>query len=339
MPDNILEARNLVKHFPVTKGFLFKKNIGAVRAIDDISFTIEKGETVGLVGESGSGKSTTANVVLRLIEPTSGSIFFEGKDISHTKAKDLKSYRKRTGLVFQDPYSSLDPRKNVSKIISEPMAIHNWGNKEERKSLVNNLLEQVGLRSSDGRKFPHQFSGGQRQRIAIARALALTPSLVVADEAVSALDVSVQAKILNLFLDIQKEYNLSYLFITHDLSVLRHVGDKVVVMYLGKIMEYGTVDDIFEDPKHPYTKALLQAIPIPDPRKMKGRIFVPMTGEIPSPINPPSGCRFRTRCPYAAPKCSEEVPPLEKIDTKHYVSCHYWKQISEGMAPQRTVKN
>jgi oligopeptide/dipeptide ABC transporter ATP-binding protein len=301
--------------------------------VDDISFTIKKGETVGLVGESGSGKSTTANMVMRLIDITSGSIFFEGTDISRAKHGDLKEFRKRTGIVFQDPYSSLDPRKNIFQLISEPMVVHKWGTKDQRALRVYDLLERVGLKKTDARRYPHQFSGGQRQRIAIARALALTPSLVVADEAVSALDVSVQAKILNLFLDIQREFNLSYLFITHDLSVLRHISNQVVVMYLGKIMEYGTVDDIFERSRHPYTRALLQAIPVPNPKLVNERTFVPLKGEIPSPINPPSGCRFRTRCPYAQPKCASEIPLLEKIDEQHFVSCHYWREIYEGITP------
>ena len=306
--------------------------------MDDISFTIKKGETVGLVGESGSGKSTTANMVMRLIDITSGAILFEGRDISRAKPRELKEFRKRTGIVFQDPYSSLDPRKNIFQLISESMAVHGWGTKEQRALRVYDLLERVGLKKTDARRYPHQFSGGQRQRIAIARALALTPSLVVADEAVSALDVSVQAKILNLFTDIQREFNLSYLFITHDLSVLRHISNQVVVMYLGKIMEYGMVDDIFERSRHPYTRALLQAIPVPNPKLMKERSFVPLKGEIPSPINPPSGCRFRTRCPYAQLKCANEVPPLEKIGDQHFVSCHYWKEIYESKVPLGSPK-
>src|ERR1700730_14145730 len=334
----ILEVRNLVKHFPVTKGFLIKRKAGSVRAVDDISFTIERGQPVGIVGESGSGKSTTANVVMRLLDITSGSIKFDGKEISHARPRELKEFRKKTGIVFQDPYSSLDPRKNIFQLISEPMAVHKWGTKQERTARVHDLLERVGLKKSDARRYPHQFSGGQRQRIAIARALALTPSFVVADEAVSALDVSVQAKILNLFMDIQREFNLSYLFITHDLSVLRHISNEVVVMYLGKIMEYGTVDDIFENPRHPYTRALLQAIPVPNPRLMKERNFVPLKGEIPSPINPPSGCRFRTRCPYAQPKCANEVPPLEKIDDRHIVACHYWRELYGEIVQQQGVK-
>jgi len=335
--DAVLEVRNLVKHFPVTRGFLIKRKVGSVRAVDDISFVVRRGETVGLVGESGSGKSTTTNMVMRLTDVTSGSIYFEGKDISHAKPGKLKNFRRKTGIVFQDPYSSLDPRKNIFQLISEPMAVHGWGTKQERALRVYDLLERVGLKKADARRYPHQFSGGQRQRIAIARALALTPSFVVADEAVSALDVSVQAKILNLFLDIQKEFNLSYLFITHDLSVLRHIGNQVVVMYLGKIMEYGTVNDIFERSRHPYTRALLQAIPVPNPKLMKERNFVPLKGEIPSPVNPPSGCRFRTRCPYAQPKCSQEIPQLEKIADEHFVSCFYWREIYEGVAPPRAV--
>lgn len=326
----MLEVKNLTKYFPVTRGFFLKRRIGNIRAVDDVSFSIEKGETVGLVGESGSGKSTTANTILKLLEPTSGTIYFEGMDVTRTNGKEVQLFRKRTGAVFQDPYSSLDPRKNISQIISEPLAIHHWGTREERMSRVLELLDRIGLSTSDARKYPHQFSGGQRQRIAIARALALTPSLIVADEAVSALDVSVQAKILNLFLDIQREFNVSYLFITHDLSVLRHIGDKIIVMYLGKIVEFGNVNDIYSHALHPYTRALLQSIPLPNPKLMKERVFQPLKGEIPSPMNPPSGCRFRLRCPYAQPNCAESVPLLQETTEHHHVACHYWQEINDG---------
>jgi len=299
-----------------------------IRAVDHISFTINKGETLGLVGESGCGKTTTANLILRLIEPTSGSIIFEGNDISHEKENTLKEFRRKTGAVFQDSLASFDPRKNIMHVVSEPLVVHGWHDKQERTKRVLELLEQVGLRREDARKYPHQFSGGQRQRIGVARALALTPSLVVADEAVSALDVSVQAKIINLFLEIQKKFNLTFLFISHDLSVLRHISDKIIVMYLGRIVESGSVRDIFENPKHPYTNALLSAIPIPNATLMKRKVYYSLKGEVPSPINPPSGCGFRTRCPYAQAKCREIEPVLEETNGGHYVSCHYWNEIS-----------
>lgn len=335
MGSLVLEVRNLSKYFPLTRGFILKRSLGEVRAVDDISFSIERGETVGLVGESGSGKSTTANMILKLMSPTSGSICFEGTDITHASGKEIQFFRKRTGSVFQDPYSSLDPRKNIFQIVSEPLAIHHSGTKQERKSKVLELLDRIGLSAKDARKYPHQFSGGQRQRIAIARALALNPTLIIADEAVSALDVSVQAKILNLFMDIQKEFNVSYLFITHDLSVLRHIGSKIIVMYLGKIVEYGTVNDIYKNAMHPYTRALLQSIPIPNPKLMMNRVFQPLKGEIPSPLNPPSGCRFRMRCQFAQAKCAEETPLLQETNEHHYVACHFWQEIGEGKIAER----
>jgi oligopeptide transport system ATP-binding protein len=330
MTDNILELNHVVKHFPMTRGILLKRTEGVIRAVDDVSFSIPRGRTVGLVGESGSGKTTVAKLVFRLHEPTSGSILFNGSDISKAKEKanEVVDFREKASMVFQDPYSSLDPRKHVSQIITEPLAIHNWGNKDERKIRVADLLKRVGLRPEDAERFPHQFSGGQRQRIAIARALALSPSLVVADEAVSALDVSVQAKIINLLMEIQLQMNLSYLFISHDLAIVRHISDSIVVMYLGKVVEYGTTNQIYVSPRHPYTKALLAVVPDPNVKEMRAKKIQALKGEIPSPMNPPSGCHFRTRCPYAREKCAEVEPQLEMTDSGQLVACHFWKELS-----------
>jgi oligopeptide transport system ATP-binding protein len=329
MADNILEVDHLVKHFPITKGILLKRNEGAVRAVDDVSFHVPRGETVGLVGESGSGKTTIAKLIFRLYEVTSGSILFNGSNISKTREKEseIQNFRKNASMVFQDPYSSLDPRKRVSQIISEPLSVHKWRSKQERRNRVLELLQRVGLRPEDAERFPHQFSGGQRQRIAIARALALSPVFIVADEAVSALDVSVQAKIINLLMEAQRQMNLSYLFISHDLAIVRHISDSVVVMYLGKVVEYGSADQIFESPRHPYTKALLAVIPDPNIKTMRTKKIEVLKGEIPSPTNPPSGCHFRTRCPYAREKCTEVEPELEMTDSGQIVACHYWKEL------------
>ncbi|MEM4200126.1 MAG: dipeptide ABC transporter ATP-binding protein [Nitrososphaerales archaeon] len=336
LAENMLvEVKNLVKHFPITRGIIFKKEVARIRAVDGVSFEIERGKTLGLVGESGSGKSTTGRLLLRLLEPTGGTIKFDGSDITNLPEDDLKDLRRRTGIVFQDPYSSLDPRKRVVDIIAEPLVIARWGDRAKIVERAYELLELVGLRREDASKYPHQFSGGQRQRIAVARALALSPDLIVADEPVSALDVSVQAKIINLFANIQKELGVAYLFISHDLSVVRHISDKVAVMYLGKIVEYGPSDVIFEHPLHPYTKTLLTVVPVPNPRIMRSRRPTLLKGEIPSPINPPSGCRFHTRCPYVMRKCSEEEPQITQAKPNHFVSCLFWKEIEEGaLTPQ-----
>jgi oligopeptide transport system ATP-binding protein len=328
--NNILEVKNLIKHFPVSTGILVKRNSGVVRAVDDVSFTVPQGKTVGLVGESGSGKTTVAKLIFRLYEPTSGSIVFDGNEISSLKDRDgrLTTFRKKSSMVFQDPYSSLDPRKRVWEIISEPLAVHHWGNRGKRRDRANELLQRVGLRAEDADRFPHQFSGGQRQRIAIARALALSPVFVVADEAVSALDVSIQAKIINLLMEIQRQMNLSYLFISHDLAIVRHISDIIVVMYLGKVVEYGSTFQIFDSPCHPYTKALLAIVPDPNIKVMRSKKIQILKGEIPSPMNPPSGCHFRTRCPYAREKCAEVEPELERTDSGQLVACHFWREIS-----------
>ncbi|MEM3713594.1 MAG: dipeptide ABC transporter ATP-binding protein [Nitrososphaerales archaeon] len=333
MNNTILTVENLKKYFPITKGVILKKILGYVKAVDGVSFTINRGETFSLVGESGSGKSTIGRLIVRLIEPTSGKIIFDNKDITKLTGKELKEVRKRMGLVFQDPFSSLDPRKNVLQIITEPLKIHkkrDYWNIEER---AYELLERVGLRREDAYKYPHQFSGGQRQRIAIARALALSPDLVIADEPVSALDVSVQAKIINLLMKLQRELNLTYILIAHDLSVVNHISNKVAVMYLGKIVELGEKSKVFRDPLHPYTLALLAAVPIPDPDVMLQKKPIILRGEIPSPINPPSGCRFHPRCPYATEKCKIEEPLLIGKESEHLAACHYTEEIKAGQMP------
>lgn len=318
----LLEIRGLVKWFPVKKWFFEKK--AYVKAVDDISFDIYKGETFGIAGESGCGKSTLLRTVLRLIEPTSGSICYDGKDITHMPSGSLRRIRRHMQIVFQDPYSALDGRMRVGKIIEEPLIINKlFPNKKERIARVKQLMQQVGLDPSYIDRYPHEFSGGQRQRIVIARALATNPQLLVCDEAVSALDVSVRAQVLNLLADLQEEMNLTYLFISHDLSVIEHICDRVAIMYLGKIVEIGTKEDIFSDPWHPYTKALLSAIPKVGQRDRPDRIII--QGDIPSPVNPPEGCRFHTRCPYATEQC-KTVPPMVDLGNGHLVSCHLCTQ-------------
>ncbi len=323
--DILLTFQNVKKYFPIVKGVILRKTKGYVKAVDGVSFSFKRGETLGLVGESGSGKSTIGKLVLRLIEPTSGQILFNGQDLSQLKDKKLKSFRRRVGVVFQDPFSSLDPRKNIMNIIAEPLRVH--GFEGDHKERVIELLEKVGLRPADAYKYPHQFSGGQRQRIAIARALALSPDLVVADEPVSSLDVSVQAKIINLLQDLKRELGLTYMFIAHDLSVVRQISEVICVLYLGKVMELGDVEEVLNHPLHPYTQALLTSIPIPDPQIMRSKPLKLLSGEIPSPINPPQGCRFHSRCPYAKEICRGVEPLLEKGGRNHYVACHLWREL------------
>ncbi|UGY93459.1 ABC transporter ATP-binding protein [Streptomyces gobiensis] len=307
----ILEVRGLVKHFPLTQGILFKKQIGAVKAVDGVSFTLRAGETLGIVGESGCGKSTVAKLLMRLEQPTSGEIRYKGEDISKLSGRALKSVRRNIQMVFQDPYTSLNPRMTVGDIIGEPFEIHpEVAPKGDRRRKVRELLDVVGLNPEYINRYPHQFSGGQRQRIGIARGLALNPEIIVADEPVSALDVSVQAQVVNLMERLQDEFNLSYMFIAHDLSVVRHISDRVGVMYLGKIVELGTGREIYEHPTHPYTQALLSAVPVPDPELSKQRERIVLSGDVPSPADPPSGCRFRTRCWKARERCALETPPL-----------------------------
>lgn len=318
MAKVILEAKNLVKEFPVSSGS--KK--GTVHAVSDVSLSIYEGETLALVGESGCGKSTLGRLLLRLLELTSGQVIFDGTDIGTLKGKELREFRKQMQIIFQDPYASLNPRMNVEKIISEPLITHKvYGSKEETRKRVLELMQEVGIPVEFIHRYPHQFSGGQRQRIGIARALALQPKLIVCDEPVSALDVSIQSQVLNLLDDLQDQYGLTYLFISHDLSVVRHISDRVCVMFLGCICEIGNTEEIYEKPMHPYTRFLLDSVPQPDPT-MRDDSKELLTGEIPSPVNPPSGCRFRTRCPYATEKCAQEVPELREMGGRQ-VACHH----------------
>ena len=322
---SLVTVRNLVKHFPVTEG-VRRRKAGLVHAVDDISFDVRRGESLGLVGESGCGKSTTARLLLRILDPTSGSIVFDGTDISHLGQRDLRPLRRRMQLIFQDPYSSLDPRMTVGQIIGEPLAIHRIAAGARARHRVQELMELVGLSPEHYQRYPHEFSGGQRQRIGIARALAVEPRFVVCDEPVSALDVSIQAQILNLLKDLQRELDLTYLFIAHDLSVVRHFCDRIAVMYLGRIVESAPRDELYARPMHPYTQALLSAVPVPDPEKERDRRRIVLTGDVPSPVNPPSACRFRTRCWKAESICSEEEPVLMKRPDhglEHRSACHF----------------
>jgi oligopeptide/dipeptide ABC transporter ATP-binding protein len=328
MPDPqkaLLEAVNIVKYFPI-KGGVFLKEIAAVKAVDGVSLTIQEGETVGLVGESGCGKTTFGRAILRLEEPTSGEIYFEGQSILDYDKKKMRALRKKMQIIFQDPFSSLNPRKTVAHIIGEPLLVHGMHSRTQRDERVLELLTVVGLRKEHMRRYPHQFSGGQRQRIGVARALALNPRLIVCDEAVSALDVSIQAQVINLLKDLQDEFGLTYLFISHDLSVVEHVSDRVAVMYLGKIVEFAPSKTLYKKPLHPYTQALLSAVPVPDPAlKRSARII--LKGDVPSPIDPPTGCKFHPRCLYARETCSRNEPELKEIDKDHFAACSSAGQI------------
>jgi oligopeptide transport system ATP-binding protein len=317
----LLSARNVVKYFPV-KGGLFDRVKAQVKAVDDVTFDIYKGETLGLVGESGCGKSTIAKTMLRIQTATSGTVEFEGRNIYSLSEKEMRSLRKNMQYIFQDPFSSLNPRLSVGQTISRVLKIHGMNNKAERQEKVQQLMEMVGLSPYHIRRYPHEFSGGQRQRIGIARALALNPKLVILDEPVSALDVSIQSQIINLLEDLQQQFNLTYLFVSHGLNVVRHISNRVGVMYLGKMVELSDTDTLFERPQHPYTQALLSSNPVADPRQRDVPKIV-LEGDVPSPINPPSGCRFRTRCPYAAPKCAQEEPSFVETEPGRFVACHY----------------
>jgi oligopeptide transport system ATP-binding protein len=322
MSAALLEVRDLVKHFPIGGG-MFTKPVGVVRAIDGVSFSIRKGETLGLVGESGCGKTTTGRCILQLERPTSGSIVFEGIDMVTLDAAELRAVRRRVQVIFQDPYSSLNPRMTIGQILAEPLKVHGLvPDKGERELRVRELLVQVGLLPQHAKRYPHQLSGGQRQRVGIARALAMEPALIVCDEPVSALDVSIQAQIINLLEELQSRLGLTYLFIAHDLSVVRHISDRVAVMYFGKIVELADRKAIYEEPLHPYTRALLSAVPIPDPKIEAKRERTVLRGEVPSALNPPSGCVFHPRCPIAVDRCSAEVPPLREIRPGHWAACH-----------------
>ena len=326
MPKILLEAKNIVKHFPI-KGGVFLKEIAAVKAVDGVSLTIEEGETVGLVGESGCGKTTFGRAILRLEEPTSGEVFFEGQNILTYDKKRMQALREKMQIIFQDPFSSLNPRKTVSHIVGEPLLVQGVRSRRKREERVLELLSVVGLRKEHMRRYPHQFSGGQRQRIGVARALALNPKLVVCDEAVSALDVSIQAQVINLLKDLQDDFGLTYLFISHDLSVVEHVSDRVAVMYLGKIVEFAPSAALYRKPLHPYTQALLSAVPVPDPtRESKERII--LRGDVPSPIDPPTGCSFHPRCLFAKDVCSKKEPQFREIEDKHFVACFFAGQLS-----------
>ncbi len=317
----LLDVRNLVKHFGVTTGIL-GRTVGAVQAVDGISLTIQRGETVGLVGESGCGKSTAGRAILQLYRPSSGEVFFDGQDLTKLGDEAMRRMRRRMQMIFQDPYASLNPKMTVADIVAEPLVIHNLLPRAARAARVKELLELVGLNPASATRYAHEFSGGQRQRIGIARALAAEPDLIVCDEPVSALDVSIQAQIVNLLEDLQQRLGLTYLFIAHDLSVVRHISNRVAVMYLGRIVEIAESDTLYDAPLHPYTQALLSAVPIPDPAVEKDRRRVILTGDVPSPVNPPSGCRFRTRCPFAMEVCAQIDPPFVDQGNGHKVACH-----------------
>lgn len=319
--NKLIEVSNLKKYFPVKGAFGVNKN-KYVKAVDDVSFYIKKGETFGLVGESGCGKSTLGRTITRLYDVTDGKVIFDGKDIARLSKKELKPYHKRMQVIFQDPYSSLNPYMNVSEIIDEPMAIHSNLSKSERMDKIEELLKKVGMKKSDMEKFPHEFSGGQRQRIGIARALSIEPEFVLCDEPISALDVSIQAQVVNMLEDFQRDMGLTYLFVAHDLSMVKHISNRIGVMYLGKIIEISESRELYKNPLHPYTKALLSSIPVPDPKKASAAMQKVIEGELPSPMDIPTGCRFRTRCPYATPICSEKEPEMKEVDKGHMVACH-----------------
>jgi oligopeptide transport system ATP-binding protein len=318
----LVDVQDLKMYFPVTAGLIFQRKVADVKAVDGVTFQIKRGETLGLVGESGCGKSTTGRAILQLYRPTAGRVLFDGVDLTKLKGGDLRRFRRRMQMIFQDPYASLNPRMSVGSIIAEPLAIHNLAKGKARKERVQELLSVVGLNPYYANRYPHEFSGGQRQRIGIARALAVEPDFIVCDEPVSALDVSIQAQIINLLEDLQDRFGLTYLFIAHDLSVVRHISDRVAVMYLGHIVELADRNELYEHPLHPYTKALLSAVPIPDPAIEAKRERIILTGDVPSPLRPPPGCVFHTRCPIAIEECRERIPEWRQVGSDHWVACH-----------------
>ncbi|HEV7133296.1 MAG TPA: dipeptide ABC transporter ATP-binding protein [Gaiellaceae bacterium] len=332
----LIEIKHVKKYFPIRKGVL-QREVARVHAVDDVSFAVNEGETLGLVGESGCGKSTLGRTIVRLLEPTAGEIIFQGKRIEDLGLRQLRPLRREMQMVFQDPYASLNPRKRVGTIIGDPMKIHSLGDKKERKAQAEQLLETVGLSPEHYNRFPHEFSGGQRQRIGIARALALRPKLIVADEPVSALDVSIQSQMLNLLEDLQNEFHLTYIFIAHDLGVVRHVSDRIAVMYLGKLVELSPAEELYTRPIMPYTEALLSAVPIPDPDLAAARKRIVLEGDVPSPINPPSGCRFHPRCRYATQVCKEVEPPLVEYGNGHLAACHHPLNVDAAALQAATV--
>jgi len=322
--ETLAEVRGLVKHFPITRGTIRRRVVGQIRAVDGVSFDLYRGETLGLVGETGSGKTTVGRTMLRLYEPTEGEVIFDGVDLMSMNGKDLDRMRRRISMIFQDPFASLNPRMTIGSIVGEPLLVHEAGNKKERQARVQQLLELVGLNPNFVNRYPHEFSGGQQQRIGIARALALDPELIICDEPISSLDVSIQAQIVNLLEQLQDELGLTYLFIAHDLSMVRHISDRIAVMYLGKIVELADRDSIYLNPLHPYTQALMSAVPVPDPDLLETRERIILKGDIPSPANPPTGCNFHTRCPVAREdRCPMEEPELRELRPGHWVACHY----------------